>query len=447
MDRTQMDLTQGRITKQLIRFATPLMLSSLLQTVYSFVDMLVVGQFVGQAGLSGVNNGGQVMHAVTQVIIGLTTGGNILVSQYFGSRDEKNFKDTIVTLFSLSMILGVVLAMAFYFLTEPILNLLGAPAMGEARTYLSICSIGILFISGYNGLSSALRAVGNSKQPLYFILVSTVLNVALDLVLVIIFQMGVAGAALATVIAQGVSFVLALVYTLWHKDTFGLRLAHLYIRANKLRMMMKLGIPCAVQWSVASISWLVVTSLYNSYGVSVSAGAGVSAKIKDFCQIFSTAMSTAASSMIAQNIGAQLYDRAKKVMYTAMKISLGISVVMIIIIQLFAPYFVRVFTNEPDVINAAVRNLRIEILGQVFYASFYMYHALALGSGQTWYVLLSSFTNCILVRVLLANVFNHIWGLDGIYWACMIAPFISVPMGFIYAKSGIWKRTLVADSN
>lgn len=443
MSGRQTDLTQGSILPQLVKYATPLVISSLLQAVYSLVDMFVVGRYVGPAGISGVNNAGMVTHMVTQVIIGLTTGGNILIGQYYGSGDRENCKKTTVSLFSLSMILGVLLAAVFFACSEPFLVALGAPSLRDAQDYLSICSIGLLFVAGYNGLCSALRAVGNSRQPLMFIAVSSVLNIALDFAFVAGLRMGTAGAALATVLSQGVSFILALVYVLGQKDIFGLSLNKIYIERDKLKMMLRLGIPCAVQWSVASISWLVVTKLINQYGVSVSAGNGVSIKIKDFCQLFISAMSSAAAVMIAQNIGATQYDRAKKVMYTGMKITLGMAFILILLVEVFAPQLAAAFSGDEAVIQAAVRNLRIEIIGQIFYASFFLYHSLALGAGHTWYVFFSSFVNCILFRLVLANIFERVWGLDGIYLACMIAPFTSIPLGYFYTRSGIWRRTLV----
>lgn len=182
--------------------------------------------------------------------------------------------------------------------------------------------------------------------------------------------------------------------------------------------------------------------MINSYGVSVSAGNGVSIKIKDFCQLFVVAMANSSATMIAQTLGAKKYDRAKEVMYTTMKITVGMSIIIILLVELFTPQLAAIFTSDPAVSSAAVMNLKIEIIGQLFYAIFFVYHSLAIGAGHTIFAMASSFVNCIIFRVVLAIIFNHFWGLTGVYLACMIAPFSSVPLGYIYTRSNVWRRSL-----
>lgn len=440
------DLTKGAVWKQLVRYSAPLVLSNILQAMYGMVDTIVAGQFVGATGISAINNASQIMLMITQIIIGLTTGGNILIGQYFGSKDGENLKETVATLFCSSMILGVVLSVVFFFAARPILVFLKAPALEEAMAYLKVCSVGILFIMGYNALRAMLMAVGNSKNPLYCIAITTAVNLVLDLIFVAGLKMGTFGAALATAISQALSFALMLVYVLRQRELFGLSLKKLYIRGQKVLRMLKLGVPCAVQMSVAGISWLSVTYIINDYGVFISAGNGVSIKIKDFCQLFIIAMSNAASAMIAQNIGAGKFDRAKEVMYTAMKITVAMSIVLIAAVQALAPALTSIFTADGPTIDAAVRNLRIEIFGQLFYAVFTIYHSLALGAGHTLFVFGSSFVNCILVRMVLAFTLNHYFGLTGLYLACAIAPASSIPLGIIYTRSNIWRRSLVENT-
>lgn len=434
------DLTKGSITKQLVKFSTPLILSSLLQSIYGMVDMIIAGRYIGSAGLSAVNNSSTIMLFITQILMGISTGGNILTSQYFGAGDRENCKQSVVTLFTFSAALGAVLAVVLSVFARPILSALDAPALDEASKYLVICAFGIFFIAGYNSTSAAMRSFGNSKAPLICVAVSCSLNVVLDIVFVGTFGLGVSGAALATVISQGVSFIVSLIIVLRHDDLFGLRLSVLFIRADKLRKILKLGIPVCIQMTVANISWLSVMYLINGYGVVVSAGNGVSVKIKNLCLLFITAMSSGATAMIAQNIGAGELERARKVLYTAMRIAVAVSVLLIAVVEALAPQFASLFTAEADTVAVAVRNLRIEIISQVFYASFQMYHALALGAGHTWFVLLSSFVNCILARLVLIFILNNLIGLTGIYIACMVAPASSVPIGFWYERSGVWRR-------
>jgi len=437
------DLTRGSVTKQLIRYALPLVTTSLLQSLYSIADYIVAGFFISTAGQSAINNASLIMNLMTQIAIGLTLGGNILIGQYFGSHEDEPRKQSAGSLLTMALIVGAACAVLLTILAKPLLVLLKAPALAEATTYMGICAIGLLPIFGYNALSALLRAVGNSKMPLYFIIASTSTNVVLDLLLVAGFRMGVAGAALATLISQFVSFFAALIFCLKHRHHLGLTLKYLRPRAERVRAITKLGLPTAFQWAIASVSWLVVAYLINGYGLQVySAANGVSNKIKDFCQLFISAMTGAASTMVAQNLGAGLYDRAKSIMKTCMKITLGMAAVLILLSELLAPVLVSFFTPDPEVQHWAAINLRIEIIGQLFYAGFFTYNTLATGCGDTMFVMWNSFVNCIIFRLVLAIIFNHFWGIHGVFIACAIAPASSVPIGWFYCRKGYWKKSL-----
>lgn len=379
------------------------------------------------------------MNLVTQIAIGFTVGGNVLMGQYFGKKDYENYKKASGTLFSFSLVLGIFSMILLFLLSGHILILLKAPALGDAVIYLKICALGMPFIFGYNAVSAALRALGNSKNPLYFIILSTSVNIALDIIFVAVLHMGTAGAALGTLTAQCVSFFAALCYGARHKVDLGLMRGYLKILPEKLKQIIHFGFPLALQMTVASISWLAVMVLINKYGVDVSAGNGVSNKIKDFCQLFITATTGAAATMAAQNLGAGENDRAGDVMKVCMKTAMLIAAGSIILAELFAPQLVSIFTHDPDVAVHAIQNLRIEIIAQIFYAVFMSYNILATGCGNTIFVMANSFLNCIVVRLVLAVILQHLLGITGVYIACMIAPASSMPVGFLYYKSGKWK--------
>ena len=442
MASAQHDLTQGSVTKQLIRYALPVVASSLLQAIYSLVDMLVVSRLLGETGASGVSNASQFITVLTQVAIGLSNGGNILVGQYFGAGDRKNREETTGSFFTLFVLLGAAVSVIVFFVAGPFMTMMGAPARAEAVAYLTAACWGLFFVYGYNAFASVLRAMGNSRTPMTCVLVSVVTNIGLDILFVGPLGLGTAGAAWATVISQGISCVMCFVYLLGHREFFSFQRELLRMRWEKIRAILKLGIPCAVQMTVAGISWLVVTYLINDYGAVISAANAYSGKVKDLSGMFISATSTAAASMVAQNLGARLYDRGKKVMYTAMRLALCMAAVIIVVVELFAPVFVGSFTSDPEAAHYAVLNLRVEIVGQIFYAIFLVYHALMLGAGDTWWVFLSSFANCIVFRVVLSILFEHFWGVEGIYAACAIAPSISVPVGMYYTRSNRWRKSL-----
>ena len=441
-DRKQ-DFTQGNIVRQIVAFTLPLIASSLLQALYNMVDMVIAGRFAGPSAISAINNSSQLLVIITKIAIGITTGGSVLIGQFYGGKDNKSREEATGTLVSLSAILGIAFSLILYALSGEILKLLQAPAYDEALVYLRICSAGMFFVYIYNAFSSLLRAVGDSRTPMRIVVMTTILNVVLDLIFVGSFKMGVAGAALATVIAQILSAVLSLAAIIKERELIRFTAEFLRIRMEMLRQTLKVGIPSAVQMTIAGFSWLVVTYLINRYGTDISAGNGVAIKIKDMCQLLISAMSTGAVSVIAQNLGARLYDRAKEVMYTAMKMAFVVSLVTIVLVEFAGPWLAAIFTDDQAVISNAVLNMRIEIVGQVFYAIFMIYHAMMIGAGHSTFAMMSSFTNCIIFRVILAVSFEKLWGLEGIYIACAIAPFSSVPFGYLYIKSGIWKTSLI----
>lgn len=442
----QMDLTEGVIWKKLLLYAGPVILSSLLQSAYAITDLIVAGWFVGKDGISAINNAGQVTMLLTQAIMGITTGGNILMGQYFGSKDRVNRMQTNRTLFLFSCGAGTGVCVILGLFSQPLLAAIRAPALAEATAYLEICAIGMIPVFGYNALAAMLRSVGNSKQPFYCVAVTAVCNIVLDCLFMGLFHWGVRGAALATVLAQGASFVVCLVYVLGQKELFGIARHQMSFHRDKMVQMLKLGIPCAVQMTVVGLSWLAMTVLINDYGVEASAASGICAKVKDVALMFTLAMYTAATTMIAQCLGAKKYDRASRVVHIAMRIALGVTAVLIVLIEIFAPQILSIFHPDGATMALATQNLRIEILGQIFYASFMVYNALPLGAGNTMFALGSSLLNCVVVRVVLALILNHVWGLVGIFWACAIAPASSVPLGYFYERSGVWRRTLVQDN-
>ena len=442
----QMDLTEGVIWKKLMAYAVPVILSSFLQSAYSITDLIVAGWFIGESGISAINNSGQVMLILTQVIAGIAVGGNILMGQYYGARDRENRLRTNVTIFSFALAAGGILTAALFFLSGGILAGLKAPAWPQAVTYLRICSLGLIPVFGYNAMSSMLRSVGNSRQPFYCVLVTSVCNIGLDLLFMGVLRWDVAGAAWATVLSQLACFLFCLTYILRQKELYGLGAERLTIHRDKLLQMLKLGIPSAVQMTIVGLSWLAMTFLINGYGVEASAASGICAKIKDVTLLFTIAMYTAATTMAAQCLGARKFDRASRSVHIAMRIAIGVAALLILLTELFAPQLLSVFHPDEATMEIALRNLRIEILGQIFYASFMVYNALPLGAGHTLFALGSSLLNCVVVRVVLAVILDRAMGLTGIFIACAVAPASSVPLGYLYERSGIWRRSLAERS-
>lgn len=437
------NLTEGSVFRSLLKYAAPMIVTSILQAVYSIVDIWIAGIYIGGSGISGISNGSLIMNLITQIAIGITVGGNVLISQYFGSGMETDRRKAVGTLLVSSLIMSVFFGFIFYASARPLLVFLNAPALEEAVVYVQICSMGMLFIFGYNALSAILRAAGNSSAPMYTIALATAVNVVLDYIFIAEMDMGVAGAAIGTATAQGVSFFTALIYTARHGGDYGFDSKELKIYGEKLKKILRLGFPIALQWTIASVSWLAVAFLINLYGVDVSAGNGISNKIKDFCQLFITAMTSAAATMAAQNLGAGKFDRAREVLNSCLKTTIIMAFIIIAIVEAAAPFIVSFFNKDPIICGHAVTNIRIEIIAQIFYAGFLSYNILATACGDTIFVMANSFLNCIVVRLVLAFALESVMGIMGVYLACMIAPASSVPVGWYYCKKEKWKKRLV----
>ena len=443
MNNRVRDLTTGPVYKKLILFAVPMILASFLQSVYGLIDMMITGRFCGADGLSGVYNGSMIMNLVSFVAIGLSTGGNVSIGQYYGAGDDKNRKEATSTAMGFMLIVGLVLAIALFVLARPLMRLLDAPALEEAVAYLRICAIGCIFIYGYNGLCAIIRAVGDSRTPLLIIVVAAVSNVVLDLLCIAVFEMGVIGAAIATVFSQFVSFLLALIHTQQRASFFGFTIFKLKIYRDKLKLILKIGVPSAFLFCVNGFTHLLNTSLMNGYGVVVSAGCGVGNRIVDLGTGFITATMSASSTMVAQCIGAKLYDRVRRVLRATLILNLCIGAVVLLLVQLFAPGIISLFEKSAEVIDAGVHYLRVVIFQPFIYSFFTSLHAVATGAGDTKLVMWNSIFGMALPRIVLALLLNGLIGIVGVYLSCILAPLFAIPVALWYYKKNRWQHRMI----
>lgn len=317
-------LTEGKVASTILKFAIPFLLASLLQALYGAADLLIVGQFSDTAGVSAVSTGSQVMQTITGVVLGLTTGGTILIGQYLGARKDKDVAKTIGSMISIFTLLSIILTIIMVDFSGQITSLMHAPeeAVIFTKEYILICSLGIPFIVGYNVVSGILRGLGNSKVPLYFVAIACVINIIADIVLVGVFNMGAAGAAIATISSQGISLILASVYI--SKSKFSTRFNKKYIRLKSVKTsnILKLGLPIAMQDGLINISFLLITVIMNNMGLIASAAVGVVEKIIVFSMLIPSSFGAAIAVMAAQNMGAGESERAKKSLYVGIGFSL-----------------------------------------------------------------------------------------------------------------------------
>ena len=441
-EKFRKDLTQGSVTKQLLKFSVPFLLSNLLQALYSVADMVIVGQFCGKSGITGVSIGGQINLLVTGAALGLAIGGTVLIAQYGGAKKYDDQKSTIGTMTTLYIILSAVLTVVMVLLTKPILRLLKTPdnAFEEAVRYLTICMLGTVFMFLYNAISAILRGMGDSKRPLYFVAIAAAVNVVGDIVLVGPLKMGAAGAAIATIGSQGISVILSLIYLFRSGFFSDYEIKDFKIDRQKAMSIIKIGLPSSVQQVIVSFSFLTLTALVNSLPNAAAASAcqGIVGKINSFAILPGLAMSSAISSMAGQNIGAGELKRAKKTMTTGLMIALGISALVFIIVEIFPRELLTLFTSETDVVRLAAAEYMI--VTPVF-----CMNGLAIGAGYTNVALLNAISSSIIIRVPLAYLLVRVFdlGFNGIGIAMGFAPIVSLFIGIIFVQSGKWKKAKI----
>lgn len=449
----QNDLTNGSVTKNLIRFAMPFLFSNILQALYSVVDMIVVGQFGGKAGITGVSIGGQINMLITGAANGLAISGTVLVAQYIGAKKYNEEKKAIGSMSTLYLILSVIITGLMLSVGKPLLVLLNTPesAFSETLSYLNICMTGTVFMFGYNAVCAVLRGMGDSKRPLYFVMIATVVNIVLDIVLVGLFNMGAAGAAYATIFAQAISFILSVVYLIKTGFFKGYTKNDFKIDREKTGLLFKIGLPSAVQSLVISLSFMTLTALVNSLPNAETASAcqGIGGKINSFAILPALAFSSAISAMAGQNIGAGEFARAKKTMRVGMVCAFAVSALVFVLVEMFPAEIFRIFTDDAEVIETGIRYMRLIAFDYLFACFMFSFNGLAIAAGQTSFALFNSFFNSIITRVPLAYLAVYVldMGFAGVGLAIGFASVLSVLIGVIYIHSGKWQKSKVVLTN
>ncbi len=443
------DLTQGSVTRLLLIFAFPLLCSNLLQTVYNMVDMIVIGQFVGREGLSAVSIGGDALHFLTFLVMGFSNAGQVILSQYIGAGNRDRIRGTIGTMFTVTFISAVGLTIVCYLGLDAFLHAMNTPAecFDYARQYGLTCVLGLVFIYGYNLVSAILRGMGDSKHPFIFIAVATVVNLVLDLVFVAGLGMGPFGAALATVIGQGVSFLWAIFYLYRHKESFGFDFKPASFKPDPevLPKLIRLGLPMILQSAAINFSMLFVNSYINSYGVVASAVTGVGNKLGSITAVVTNALSTAGSSMVGQNLGAEKYHRVPKIIGVSMVIDLAFAVLLSFLTICFPRTIFGLFNSDPQVLDMSMTYIPVAVLLYVGFAMRSPFFALINGSGNAKLNLIVGLLDGVICRVGLAMLMGLAMGMGimGFWLGNAFAGYMPFLIGGVYFLTGKWKRRLV----
>ncbi|MBO5079163.1 MAG: MATE family efflux transporter [Oscillospiraceae bacterium] len=447
------DFTQGSIPRQLLWFTLPFMASNALQVLYSTIDMIIVGEYVGTPGLSAVSQSSQIVNFAAMVCLGFSNAGQVLISQALGAGKRKQMNHIIGTMFTMLMILALMLSAVFLFARHWILDVMNMPVESAeyAMDYLVICSAGLVFTAGYNMVSAVLRGMGDSKRPLMFIGIASAVNLVLDLLFTGLFRWEVAGAAWATIIGQAVSFIFSVIYLYRNREAFGFDFQKESFRIDRQysKMILTLGTPMAIQSGCINISMLFVNAMVNDVGVVASATFGVGIRIDDIINKLSMGIQYAAMPMISQNIAAGKPKRSKQVVYWAWVYAGVFTVVAVGCYLIFGEQLFRLFSDDP---------LVHEMSGTFIAAIIWMFPALAVmrgtgafiqGIGNARLSMVLALLDGVLFRIGLSWLFGIALqqGFYGFVLGYGLAPYGFAIPGLVYFLGGFWKKRRVLAEN
>ena len=449
-DKTMIrDLTRGPVISQLFRFALPLFISNALQAVYNLVDMVVVGNCIGKAGMSAVSIGGDILHLLTFVAMGFSSAGQVIIARAVGGRRKEDIKKTIGTMFSFLLGASIVIAAVCFVIRHSVLRWLNTPdaAWKYTMDYMVTCVCGLFFIYGYNIVSAILRGMGDSKRPFIFIAVAAVLNTVLDVLFVKYLGLEVFGAAFATVIGQGVSFIASIIYLYRHRDSFGFdfKPASFRIDAAAFRRLLALGIPMAIQSAAISFSKIVLMAWINLFDVTYSALAGIYNKINIMVGVVSMSFTTAGSTMVGQNLGARKHDRVNRTLATELAVGMTIAVLLHLVMLLCPGAVYGIFTGDAELLGVA-SVLTLPIIFNLYGAATRSAaFSLINGSGRSGLNLAVAVIDGVISRIGLAALLGFALHLDclGFWLGDSLAGFMPITIGGIFYLSGKWKEGAV----
>ncbi len=414
------DMTVGNPTKHILLFAIPLFIGNMFQQLYNTIDSLIVGKYVSADALAATGTCGSLSFLFFSLSSGLAIGIGIIVSQYFGAKDDKGVRNTIANSVYILAVASLVVTILGFFLARPLLTLMSTPPeiLDDAVLYLRTTCCGIVFIAIYNGVASALRALGDSKTPLYFLIVSSFLNIGFDLMFVLWFQMGVFGVAFATVIAQAVSAAASLIYARLKVPYFKLTKEELKPNKHIIARSFKLGVPMALQSSMIAISMIVIQGVVNGFGTTVMAAYTITCKVDLIASQMYNAISASLTTYSGQNLGANKIDRVKGGYKRGVIIITVYNLIVIPIVYLFCQPITAFFVNDANVISFGADALKITTVFYLVLGLIYVPRGVLNGCGDASFSLINGIAE-VVCRIIFANLLTGIAsvGMWGIWWA------------------------------
>lgn len=437
-------LTEGRESSGIIRFAIPLFIGNLFQQMYTVVDSVIIGQGVGKAAFAALGNSANILWLFNSLAIGLGMGTTIILSQYYGAEDQTKLKQTVDTGAVFLLAMAAVLSTAGALLVGPILRVMKVPAdvYPYARLYLMIMILGMVFTFTYNAIGAVLRGIGDSRHPLYFLIVAAVANIILDIVFVLFFGWGVAGAAAATLVSQALSVAVGLwyIYRRSGHDFLHIRPRRLCLSRHVFGKTMTVGLPFGIQQALVALGYVVYTRIVNPFGTDTIAGYTAGSRLEAFAILPAMSFGMAIATFTGQNLGAGKEDRIRRGFHFTLLTSGGIAVLVSILLLVFRSPMIRLFNTEPGVVAMGGEYLRWVAPFYILFSTMYIVTGVLRGAGATLEVMLFTLVSQWLVRIPLSLWLSSLWGTHGIWISIPISWAMSICMSGGYYLSGKWKK-------
>ena len=436
------DLTEGKVWKVIVRFAVPLLGGNLLQQFYNITDSIIVGQFLGKEALAAVSASFFIYYFIISRVIGVGSGTTVVISQLFGAKQYQKVQLAFSSFFIFMLVGGIILSIAGIIFAEPVFRLTNTPeeVIPQAVAYFRIYIGGTFLFVTFNSIISILRGVGESVRPMLFILITTVLNIAFDLLFILVFKWGIEGAARATVVSQGIGMCIALAYVNNTHPLLSIKKQDMLFDWKLFKESLKIGLPTSVQQCAIALGLIALLGIVNSFGTNTLTAYGAAGKIDTIITQAVLTLSGALAAFCGQNIGAGRLDRVKKGVQFTMYTNIALGLLTFAAVYLFGNEMMRIFTKDIDVV--AIGKEYLLIIGGFFivHGALNVYNGALRGAGDTLFPMITSLVCLWLIRIPLAYYLSSWLGRNGIWWAIGISITIGLIVTFVYYKIGFWKR-------
>jgi len=441
------DFTTGNVARHIFNFTLPMLLGNVFQQLYNIVDSIIVGKVLGKEALASVGASFPIIFTLIALLIGIGSGFSIVISQFYGAKDIDRVKRSIDTMYIFLFVTGFLISILGIYFSEDLFRLLQLPEelLPQATIYLNIYMAGMILFFGFNGTSSVLRGLGDSKTPLYFLILSSILNIILDLLFVMVFKWGIAGAAWATVISQGVAFITALLYLNSTHKIMKFSFAKLRFDKDLFYKSLKIGLPSGLQHTFVAVGMMALLGIVNTFGTDVIAAYTAAGRIDSLAMLPAMNFSQAVSAFVGQNLGANKIERVRQGFKATFIMSNVFCLAMTALIVIFGGDLMRMFTTDAQVIEIGQNYLIIVSSFYLVFSSMFTIHGVLRGAGDTLIPMFITLFSLWIIRIPAAYLLSDKIGSDGIWWSIPMGWVIGMSFSYIYYRTGRWKTKAVTN--